>query len=346
MNKVIIRPNPRKKPLMRYERVLDREVDEHGRVIAENVTQEDNLTRAPGTNYRVCANLSSTTGLINTGLDKTVSNPYKDSKNLPPDWEAVFKDKDTVKLQSLLEYKHGREKGYYTNAPAGKDEVRAENIPFFQSREATFNLNDGITTLDLDKPLDEVKFYVAKSNSRIANSFEELTDQPFYISDKIKEEKRETGTRKLRNSAISKLETLSERNDDAIVKFCQVVGDPLGKVKNLNKEQAYTLLDTYIRDTKDSLSHFTAVFDMWNSQDTRIEFNARALASDLKEYRVIYKRGPQVTWQPPEQEGAIRDKITWDTYEEFITEFMANPKYQKEREEMKLQLEMKKKYAN
>ena len=74
--KVIIRPNPNIKPVIKYERITER--DSLGNDISE---PEKELTRAPGTKFTLMASPSAKlNGYLATGLHHMVANPFKKQK--------------------------------------------------------------------------------------------------------------------------------------------------------------------------------------------------------------------------------------------------------------------------
>lgn len=340
--KALIAPVP-KQTLFKWQRVLDREIGVDGGIY-ESTTEERDITRAPGTKYTMCARPSiSLGGMLNTGeLLEYVPNQYKDEKAYKSkEWETILKGAEETLLQTQLEYKHGRTPGFYTNqiATDGR-KVKDEEIPFLQTAAAQLNLNDGITVLDMNNPLHELMYYIARANNSIANSYQEITSlTPFYITREEEEVEIKTNKKRQGNIAVARLEEIAELQDNTIVQFCYALAQ---KVKSPSIKQAYNILDEYIKKNQTQRQEFLALYNIWKDPAKKAEFTARALFHELINYNVIFQRGGEYSWQPPQDDmGKFPDKITWDRYSDAVN-YIADEKHQPEVDQMQRILQLKK----
>jgi hypothetical protein len=339
--KVLILPNPDKKPFHRYERVLERSADGQ----YEQAIPEKELTRAPNTKFDIMAPISRKTGNVNTGaLLEEIENPYSDLPSYAtPDWERYLKGKDNVLRQYVLEYKHGRNPGFYTNQIPRSSQITKDDpskIPFFQTGEAMWQINDGVTVLDLDKPKDEILYYLIPALPQIANSFSERTNTSiYYLAGEAEEQERKASKSRRFDSAIAKLVEVEELQDDTIKKFMKIL---VPKYHNADRSQAYTELSTFIRKSDTNLREFNNVFKLWKDHGTRDKFNVRALLTDYKQARVIVRSNNEYSWLPPRdsETGVQPDKVTWSRESEII-DFLLDPKFEPEQSEMQKQYEFK-----
>ncbi len=343
--KVIINP-VNKEPVIRYDRVTDKRKGDDGQFY-ETTVQEHQLTRAPGTRVTVCANPSASRGgALNTGLDVLVDNPYRDGdseitkdKDNPQwrthEWEKIFKGKDQVLRQYILEYKHNRPFNFYTNQvdPFGHTKTylgdSANTIPFFQTSEAQLEMYDGITVLDLKNPLHEVLYWVLVARDDIANSAQELALNPgakWYISKETEEAEVKLKSRQKRNKAISRLEEINDVGDNSVIKFVKVINDPaFANVKTISKTQAYNMLDSFLQGKPENITEFNFAYNLYNKPESTPEFEARVTIHDCLTNRIMYQRGNTITWLPPRREdGSQPQEISWNRLEEVI-DFLTNP---------------------
>lgn len=351
--KILIQPNPNKKPLLRYDRVLSVTKGQDGRM-NEETTEEKEITRVPNTKYSICANLKESTGMLNTGLDREDDNPYHDLKSFrSSDFEAVLKDKPKAKLQHILEYKHNKPFNYYTNEINFHRRYTKETInqlPFFQTPEASMNLVDSVNTLDLNNPKHEIMYYVATAPGRsdIAPSYQELTGSHLWFISKEEEAAEiKASKKKEKNAAIAKLEEINSKNDGSVVKFCQVLGVAR---RNMSEPQAYEILANQLEQPAKkgefAREEFTNIYKMYKDKVKRDVFNVRALIWELESYGVLVKRNTEYTWQPPkDSDGKTPDKVSFTRQQELI-DYLLDPKHTPELEFMQKALETRKSMLN
>lgn len=349
VSKILIQPNPNKKPLLRYDRVVSVQKGQDGR-LNEETTEEKEITRVPNTKYSICANLKESTGTLNTGLDVMDDNPYADLKSFrSPDFEAVLKDKPQALRQHILEYKHNKPFNYYTNEINFYKRYTKDNIkdlPFFQTPDASMNLVDSVNTLDLNNPKHEIMYYVAtaKGRSDIAPSYQELTgSHSWFISKEEEAAEIKASKKKEKNAAIAKLEEINSKNDGTVTKFCQVLN--LAR-RNMSEPQAYEVLANQLEQSgkkgEFAREEFNNIYKMYKDKVKRDVFNVRALIWEFEAYGVLLKRNTEYTWQPPrDADGKTPDKVQFSRQQELI-DYLLDPKHTPELEFMQENLKTRK----
>ena len=336
---VTIESNPNKSPLLGYKRVT-KTAD------GQSTTEEErNLTRAPGTKDTFAVRPSRRLGgYLNTGLLHEVENDYKGQKGYrSAQWKEILEKPDRVSLQTLLEYKHGKEPGFYTNVidlnPNISYKGREKEINYFQNKISTINLNDGTTKLDLSKPIEEVLYYNMKAADRIANSYAEMdSSHDYYLSSKDETAKTKQTAKRINNSALGSLEKLFESKDGTISNFCKVLEGNIAKT-NLSEAQAYNELDAYIRHNLSQAKKFnTAYSDM---EKDVIKFNLKVKIWDYIDSNIIRKIRNEYIWEVPrDEEGNTKEPIKWDRYSDLL-DYLSNAKYQAEQELLEKQFKAK-----
>ena len=353
LSKILIQPNPNKKPLLRYDRVTGVTKGHDGNKL-EETTEEKEITRVPNTKYSICANLKESTGMLNTGLDVMEENPYKDLKSYRSgDFEAVLKDQPQALRQHILEYKHNKPFNFYTNQINFYKKYTKETInqiPFFQSPDASKNLIDGVNILDLNNPKDEIMYYVATAPGRvdIAPSYQELTGSHLWFISKEEEAAEiKASKKKEKNAVIAKLENLNSKNDGTVIKFCQVLNIARRK---MSEAQAYETLANYIEQPgkKGELAReeFNNIYKLYDNKAKREVFNVRALIWEFDSYGVISKRNTEYTWQPARDvDGKTPEAVKFTRQQELI-DYLTDPKHTPELDAMQKSLQVRKEAFN
>lgn len=293
---------------------------------------EDKLLALPGTK-RVYKQPLTKKG-IKTGLDALVHNPYKDEDYYRDNFERVLKDKDKVMLQYVLEYKHGVDLNHYTNKGLNSRTTNAafakgQALKFFQSPESNIVLEEGVTMLDLSIPKHEVLYYSCLEHPKIANSYEDLMYKPkatHFIVNAEKQAKRKSEKTRKYNQAGSRLEELYGLTDNTIQKFCKVLDV---KRKNLNKDEAYSELETFYRQSDDNLAQFNYFYDLWKNIPTRERFEANVEVYDYLAIALITSRENKYFWTQPDPETGKRIPWTWESKDKLI-DWLLDPAYQEE----------------
>lgn len=341
--KYLIKPNPHKAPSVPIRRL---EKSPNGQTAEIN---DRSFSRAPDTQDTWMVGLSSITGRLKTGLNDMVDNPHKNESNFRNKaWEDLFKGKDKVLRQHLLEYKHGHDApGFYTDTFV-KPEVTRDpaKLGFFQREESAIELNDGVTVLDDTNPLDEVKVHAVKANTQqFATSVTTLQGQSYYIVAEQDDGKEKVQLKQLKNEAIAKLTELSNTGEQVLIEFFKALF--LGKaenhmLRNLSKAQVYEQLDNYLNTTsgvKEQIEAFNEIYSLSKNDPTT--FNARVLLFDAISYRVIVKVQNAYNWTPPKAEGIQQETLKWNRIDEVLY-FLADPAREPEQSLIEKQIKSKK----
>jgi hypothetical protein len=333
--KILIESNPGQKPLLGYKRVIERGLDG----ARDTEVDEHTLTRAPGTKWTFSVSPSAKLGgYLNTGLLFEVENPYKDSDKpyKSKEWEAILKDADKITKQTELEYKHGRNPGFYTNqiqldASNRSYKDRLDEIPYFQTSTASINLNDGVTVLDMSIPREEVLYYNMKAADSIANSFAELSSRTkFFISIEDETAKAKQSKKRKENIALGRLETIYDINDGTVINFCKLVGGTPSTRRELTETQAYNELDAFIKKNETQATQFNNVHKMYTKDI--VKFNVKVKLWNFLDARMISKIANSFQWEPPrDEDGVQRATVKWDR-ESDILEYLEDPRFQAEQE--------------
>jgi len=284
--------------------------------------------------------VSAATGKLKTGLDVMVDNPYKSEpkEKIIPGFEAYIFEKEKVKLQHLLEYKHGVKPNYYDDtAPArevaGKDD--SEKTPFFQTEKFKIAISDKGLMIDTDKHFDELAYYFLKASSKCAPNLASANPNlhEFYIGQENESEEKLYNKMKLIDKAVSTLVD-PDFSEDYKVKIAKVL--KLAK-KDTTAVKAHMLLRNYVtegvKDQKERVSQFLDIVETLKTPDGKEKLEAKALLEDLVNYRVISNTGDIFKWKN-------RD-ITIGTNKIAAVEFLLNPL--KQDEVLELERELKEK---
>jgi hypothetical protein len=345
MAKIYIKPNPNVNPLAAFVRL------EQKRTIADRessieTTEVENIspryTRAPGTSYRICANPSEKLhGNLNHGMSHEIPNPYKDHTTFYDDkFRAVLEGKDKAPVQHILEFKYNKPFNYFTNQVADAFTTPHNELPILMRGDYTLELEDGTTVLDTDTEFGEVMSYIVRANSKIANSFEEITSfTPFYIAHEAEEAKIKQQREAIADRAIAKLVSIfdSPQKPD-LLKFVKALDLPK---RPTSPETAYNELKQFIVRSGENAKLFIQIYEMYTEEATRNVFEARVLLADARQYAFITRDGATYTWHRPNSEEGIPQKpLTFSKYtgENSIIEFLSSKQYLNEQAELKQQI--------
>jgi hypothetical protein len=305
-----------------------------------------NITRLPGTVVEYCAPLSRN-GLL-TGLDEIVENPYRDLDFYRPGWEEVLKGNKKIRRQELLEYKHNKPKGHYTNQVSETMSSKANmsaDTPFYQRSEAKVLLNDGVTYLDLNNPIHEINYYMLRAHKMIANSFDELKSNPratHYIVDETERANREASDTRKKYKFGARLEEIMEMSDNTISDFCKALHI---KVKGTNKADCYSAISDYVARGDAQYDEFMDIYDLWADVATREVFEGHVeLFNFLEIPGLLTMRNNKIFWSQPSSVGGKRESWEWKSKDQFIRQFLIAPEYQEEVEILRSQYRAKTRY--
>lgn len=256
---------------------------------------------------------SKKVGGLKTGLYNKVSNPHyvdpkefktdKDYKaavaeaknKLDPEFYDVV-DQKQITRQELLEIKHSRPRGFYTNRHLGRN-AKPADLTYMQSFNIKFN--DGSTFFDLDIPEHEIAYYAMLEHKNIANSWDEYRRGlwPYathVIVNESESAKEKFNKARAKAKALAKLEATDYLDQK---KICKVLDLQQG---HIDEQAAYTLLYNFLdraNPSKDkNIDKFMEVAELMDTAPGREELDAKAMLEDLVHYRVVRESGGTYTW--------------------------------------------------
>lgn len=300
------------------------------RTFVRHDKEVENLQRAPGT---ICEyGPTITPNGLKTGLDITVENPYANEDSYRSiEWESFFKGKKRVRLQEVLEYKHEKPRGFYTNQISEVPSSSWDNkLPYFQTSLARKHLNDGITFLDISKPVDEVMYYILKNHKLVAGSYAELKHKPeatHYIVDQQEKVERELGKTRQFNKIGAKLEALAEMGENVLQLISKALFIP---IKDISKEEAYHQLNAFAKANDSNYEDFMSMAQMYENMPTREKVFGYAEAYDFRSIPgLVTVRNNMWFWsQPMDSKGGKRQTWEWKDLNDFVSNFLLNDAYQ------------------
>ena len=287
---------------------------------------------------------SASTGKLKTGLDVIVDNPYKEhsKENIKPGFEPYLLNKNEVKLQHLLEYKHNVDVNYYTDSAPNEvaykhgDTDETLSLPYFQQRETKATITDTGLVLDLDKPEDEIKYYFLKASSKCAPSREKARAgiHEFYIGFENEDEEQTYNKSQLVDKAIYMLMNPEFTDQDKLrlAKYLDLVS------RDTSPKRVHTVLRTYIvekhKDQSTRVKKFINTINSLETPESRERFNATVILNDLVNYYIVTVKQGIYTWKDTGLEIGVNKSEA--------VNFLLNPKKQAEQDELNSKLEYKK----
>jgi hypothetical protein len=289
----------------------------------------------------VMASYNVAKGKLQTGLDVYYDNPFKGDNpkyTLPAGFPDSFKTADKVLLQHIMEAKHGVTFNFYTDAPPTSGYKDPKDLTFYQ--KFRYKWSDGSTVLDMNKPHDELAYFIVISNpKKYAPNYEAYRQHkhPFathYIFMEEEHQELELSKKKIKNKAIALLDDLSTTKQDFLVVLVKCIKKQVG---GINPSQAYTLIDDYVNTTTNKAVTNAEVFiNLVKKAETpqgKIELNSMALLQDLIFYKVVTSRQDVYTW--------LSRSIVIGFRESDAVEFLSDPNKGPERTDMENELKAK-----
>lgn len=284
---------------------------------------------------------SASTGKLVTGLDKMVDNPYKElpKEKIKPGFEPYIFEKEKVKLQHLLEYKHGRTPNFYNDdaskpVPLNANEI--SQINYMQHKDTFQKITDVGLVLDLSKPEDEVAYYYMTAKSVCAPSREKILKgiHEFYIGFENEDAERSYTKAQLVDKAIYELQN-PDLTDEVKSKIAKVLGLVS---RDAAPQRVYTTLRTFIiekdKDQKEKIKKFLDIVTNLSDENFRERFNAEALLADLVDYFIVTNKSGTYNWK----KGGLT--LAYNKTE--AINFLLDPHKQGEVESMEAELNAKK----
>lgn len=214
-------------------------------------------------------------------------------------WEYLT-DKKEITRQELLEFKHGREPGFYT-AESPLRRKPTEKLTYIEN--FVMRLNDGLTVLDLNIPDHELFYWAVQGHHKyIAPSKKAWLNhqRPFathYMTLQEEDEELAMANKRLRNKAYAKLEEESFNKTlmEAVIK------DLNWQRGEISESQAYALISGKIdeadyKSKNNDAIKFLEAFAKTKTPEGREELMTSALLSDLVYNRVVTNVKDTYTW--------------------------------------------------
>lgn len=285
--------------------------------------------------------LSASTGKLVTGLEKMVDNPYKElSKDeIKSNFEPYILGKEKIKLQHLLEYKHGRSPNYYDASPTKLVPINADEINqigYMQHKDTFRKITDKGLVLDLSKPEDEVAYYYLTAKATCAPSRDKALKgiHEFYIGFENEDAERTYSKAQIVDKAIYALQN-PELTDEVKLKISKVLGIVS---RDAAPQRVYTTLRNFIvdkdKDQAEKIARFLDIMNGLDNKNYRERFNAEALLSDLVAYFVVNMKSGTYNWKS--------NNLVIGYNKTEAVNFLLDPHKQGEVEQLELQLGAKK----
>jgi hypothetical protein len=293
-NLVFIKPRNRASALKMHEMK-----DDQGRLLGKY--------RYSNTNVTICAPYHAKTGMLKTGLDKLVDNPYRTEKgikdNVDPDFHAVLTG-DKIKLQHSLEIKYGLPFNTLHNQAATPQTIKMKTYqPSYIQNFKLMIPEDGLT-LNLDRLDDEIAYYICLESKHVANSVQDLNEHKwpesiFYIS--YKKESNEVKYQKFAREALAMSLLMKDDKTDIVLNKLAVI---LGLTNNHAslREDSFTIIMDFIKSganatsSENNMERFIKEAELLNSPKGKQEFEMKYLLQKGVDYRVIQVRKTTYTW--------------------------------------------------
>lgn len=285
--------------------------------------------------------LSASTGKLVTGLEKMVDNPYKElsKEEIKSNFEPYILGKEKIKLQHLLEYKHGRTPNYYDSSPTKLVPVNADEISqigYMQHKDTFRKITDKGLVLDLSKPEDEVAYYYLTAKATCAPSRDKTLKgiHEFYIGFENEDAERTYSKAQIVDKAIYALQN-PELTDEVKLKISKVLGIV---TRDAAPQRVYTTLRNFIvdkdKDQAEKIARFLDIMNGLDDKNYRERFNAEALLSDLVAYFVVNMKSGTYNWKS--------NNLVIGYNKTEAVNFLLDPHKQGEVEQLELQLSAKK----
>lgn len=306
-------------------------VGQDGKIVKYNATPEI-MYRMPGTTKRIVP-ARMRTGGINTGLNVLIRNPYKNSTSLTKEWEDIFKGKDEVLLQHVLEHDLDYPIDYLTHRikEGAVDKTRTD-IKFFEKPESKPILDGNVTFLNMANELHRINYYTILAHKSIANTHEELEgggnpDTEWYIVDeKAKEVRKKSNSIRIVEGGAA-LNELYNSDSDALIQMVKVLELSEGTDQNIDKDKAFNSIYTYYNAGEDSFNDFIKAYKLWKDPTKRSEFITMSELFDyINKGVVTYKRGAY-TWSKRTADKPV-ENFTFMSKLEFVNDFLLNSQHQ------------------
>lgn len=336
--KVRIVPSPKKKSNIKIKK-SQAKVNSAGQAIQNRegglvttlVDVEDAL-QIPGTVKTFKPGITKN-GTLATGLDVLVDNPYHNEVVYYPEaFEKLLKGKPKALLQHLLEYKHKKEIGYYTNNVIDRinPSDKVSELPFFLTPQCQVPLKGGVMFLNLTNPQHEIWLYSLLASGEVANSYKELDMMPdasYYLVDDSEHLTVKTEQKRRMNVAISALEEVYTDGNGMVVKLAKALEN---SDSNIDADGAYTWLDGFFKQGEIQYAQFMKFYEMYKDVARRARFLAYAAVQEYMDKQIIRSRENRYYWIMPEAGDSPMRTFEWASKDRLVNDFILAPEYQDE----------------
>lgn len=364
---VTIRPNPDYTNFEKFTKVNQRRLGQASATGTNVQSVKDitkNYTRVPNSSVSLGfqINYKNPTRLYTGELDSVVDNPHYDEEVNCSDsrLKKYLMTTRKVRFHHLLELKHNVAFNYYTSQLSNETEQvgKRKKVKRIALQEPKYRLElrDGYNSLDLSNPVDEVKYYLARSNSKVANSYDEMTSAPtqfmFYIASKEEDQKLVARANMERDKAVFNLQAIHSKSPDVLPKMTIALSKPEPQE---SVDAAYGELRNYINSSRQAAITFNKYAAMVQDVSKRSQFYAYVTLNSCLKYSIMRRDGSAIKWFTPTQRIQL-DEDGKDIYNppkdgivEFsrvegqngVIDYLTSKAYAQEQEVIKRQLAIK-----
>jgi len=269
--------------------------------------------------------LSAKTRKLATGLDVEIDNPLKGEKISDPEFQFLA-IQDRVLLQNVIEYKFNRKKGELDNTPADpSNKKHLESPSFYQT--FVFQLNDGLTVLDLTNFNDLLAYYCMLASKHFAatKADYESGKKPYakYYLATMDEGDQEKYTKKqFKDKAKAELTLGKVADSETQKKFVKLLLPSIGKGR-LTDVQAYNSLSEAIdtndryKDGEEFIAKFNKLVNLLKDAPSKARFNALVLLQEGINCFAISEKAGTYIW--------IAKDLTLGASKEKALDFLLDP---------------------
>ncbi len=131
--------------------------------------------------------------------------------------------------------------------------------------------------------------------------------------------------------------------DNTITDFCKALG--IKFTAEMKSTDAYSELDEFTKRNKECYAEFMDIYDLWKDLSTREVYEGYVELHELLAIPgLITIRGNKIFWSQPSSDGGKRESWEWKSKEQFIRQFLIDPRYQEEVEVLRAQYRAKTRY--
>lgn len=239
-------------------------------------------------------------GILNTGLDYYVPNPYKaesaEKANLPLEWKDTdIWSRERITRQEEIEIEHHLSPGTLTHIPS-RNRKEPTYLELFR-----YTLEDRENRVSLEDLKGKIFYEAAKVSMLIASSKEDAMNSPFahfYISHVNEDEESKASKNRTLAKANAALEDLQTKHGPTRTRQVAIILKLL-KLDTVPEEAVYNRLFDFINHEKkyrQNISKFNDVVDMLSNKTKKHKFDALFLLRELTNYRVLNEERGAFYW--------------------------------------------------